>query len=49
MHLKDIEMWVRVEHILPWGPHFNTLEVGCGRMERKNFVGLLETVRGRTV
>jgi hypothetical protein len=34
----------RVEQILvvPWGLHFDALERGGGRMERKYFVGLLK-------
>jgi len=37
-------MWGRVEHIpaLPWCLHFDTLEFGGGRMERKYFMGLLK-------
>jgi hypothetical protein len=43
----------RVEHILaiPWGLHFDALELDSGRMERKYFVCLfnreLELIRGR--
>ena len=44
MQLEESGMRGRVEHILavPWGLHFDALEFGSGRMERKYFVGLLK-------
>jgi len=44
MHLEKCGMRGRVEHILavPWGLHFDAVEFGGGKMERKYFVGLLK-------
>jgi hypothetical protein len=42
--LEESGMRGRIEHILevPWSLHFDALEFGGGRMERKYFVGLLK-------